>query len=356
MNKMFRSKKRLLALGLTAVISLSSATALYASPVIKTLRAQYMGIKFSYNGKIVDPGNQEPFVVDQTTYVPIRMVGELVGKNVQWDGINKLISINDTVDQTLAQKDLEIIQLKEEIESLKQQLEAAKKQTPPTQTEDKNTSKISLSNLEDDINEDYGELKGVVFDIYLSGDSKEIEIEMETDLYRYKDYWDKLSEKDVEKHLEKICKAIWEVYDKAKIVGDLYDIDEREYVLEFSTDSRKKLTVEYVNKLDLSKLEYELDNRYDHYLPYIYLSLDIKGDEEEIEYYLNVDYSYYHYEWDDLDDEQVKTLMGKIYDDIKKAAPNATSIEGYIYDTSRKSVIAEYWRTKSGNAVFLPYY
>lgn len=356
MNKMFRSKKRLLALGLTAVISLSSATALYASPVIKTLRAQYMGIKFSYNGKIVDPGNQEPFVVDQTTYVPIRMVGELVGKNVQWDGINKLISINDTVDQTLVQKDLEIIQLKAEIESLKQQLEAAKKQTPPTQTEDKNTSKISLSNLEDDINEDYGELKGVVFDIYLSGDSKEIEIEMETDLYRYKKYWDKLSEKDVEKHLEKICKAIWEVYDKAKIVGDLYDIDEREYVLEFSTDSRKKLTVEYVNKLDLSKLEYELDKRYAHYLPNIYLSLDIKSDEEEIEYYLNVDYNHYLREWYYLDDEQVKTLMGKIYDDIKKAAPNATSIEGYIYDTSRKSVIAEYWRTKSGNAVFLPYY
>lgn len=352
---MFRSKKRLLALGLTAVISLSSATALYASPVIKTLRAQYMGIKFSYNGKIVDPGNQEPFVVDQTTYVPIRMVGELVGKNVQWDGNNKLISINDTVDQTLVQKDLEIIQLKAEIESLKQQLEAAKKQTPPTQTEDKNTSKISLSNLEDDINEDYGELKGVVFDIYLSGDSKEIEIEMETDLYRYKKYWDKLSEEDVEKHLEKICKAIWEVYDKAKIVGDLYDIDEREYVLEFSTDSRKKLTVEYVNKLDLSKLEDELDNRYEHYLPNIYLSLDIKGDEEEIEYYLNVDYNRY-LDWYYLEDDQVKTLMGKIYDDIKKAAPNATSIEGYIYDTSRKSVIAEYWRTKSGNAIFLPYY
>ena len=82
---MIRSKRLFIALVATAIF-LSTATALYASPVVKTIRAQFLGIRFSYNGKIVNPGANEPFIVDQTTYVPIRMVGELVGKTYNGTG------------------------------------------------------------------------------------------------------------------------------------------------------------------------------------------------------------------------------------------------------------------------------
>lgn len=356
---MIRSKRLFIALVATAIFSLSTATALYASPVVKTIRAQFLGIRFSYNGKIVNPGANEPFIVDQTTYVPIRMVGELVGKNVQWDGANKLILINDTVDQSVVQKDLEIIQLKSEIDSLKKELEQAK---TGTKTEDKNDDKKddkkddkSLKELEKDINDDYGKLKNVVFEITLRGDEREIEVEIETDLYRYQKYWDKLDEKDLEKHIKELCEDIWEVYDKAKITGDLYDVDEREYLLEFTSDSRRRLAFDYVNKLDVSKLEYDLDKKYDTYLPNIYTVLEINGDEKDLEFRIHVDYDYFESEWYALSDDQVKAMMSKIYDDIRKSAPDAR-IEGYIYDTSTRSVIARYRRTDRGNAVFEAYY
>ena len=144
------------------------------------------------------------------------------------------------------------------------------------------------------------------------------------------------------------------MYDKAKITGDLYDVDEREYLLEFTSDSRRRLAFDYVNKLDVSKLEYDLDkNTIPTFL--IYTVLEINGDEKDLEFRIHVDYDYFESEWYALSDPQVEAMMSKIYDDIRKSAPDAR-IEGYIYDTSTRSVIAKYRRTDRGNAVFQAYY
>ena len=74
---MNNSKKRLIALATTAVFCFSSA--IYAAPTTKTLNAIFNGIKISYNGQI-KTDEKEPFIVDNTTYVPLRLVAELVGK------------------------------------------------------------------------------------------------------------------------------------------------------------------------------------------------------------------------------------------------------------------------------------
>lgn len=69
-----------------------------ASNVGKTLYANYMDIKLVIDGVEVVPkdagGNiVEPFVVDGTTYLPVRAVGEALGKEVTWDGNTKTVYV-----------------------------------------------------------------------------------------------------------------------------------------------------------------------------------------------------------------------------------------------------------------------
>ena len=80
----------------TAAAALGAAllcgTALAASTITsKTITAQYMGIQIVVDGVAVTPkdanGNVvEPFVSEGTTYLPVRAVGEALGKDVTWDG------------------------------------------------------------------------------------------------------------------------------------------------------------------------------------------------------------------------------------------------------------------------------
>lgn len=81
------------ALVLSATVMANST---YAQQATKTLKAIYNNIKIVYNGKtITSTSNAEPFTIDGTTYVPLRMAGEALGKNVQWDSAKKQITFTD---------------------------------------------------------------------------------------------------------------------------------------------------------------------------------------------------------------------------------------------------------------------
>lgn len=72
----------------------------FAEPVTRQLNAAFDNIKIKINGEEIIPkdtaGNAvEPFIVDGTTYLPVRTVGEALGKDVSWDGTNKTVSIDD---------------------------------------------------------------------------------------------------------------------------------------------------------------------------------------------------------------------------------------------------------------------
>lgn len=72
------------------------ANSTYAQQATKTLKAIYNNIKIVYNGKIVTSNNNaEAFTIDGTTYVPLRMAGEALDKNVQWNSANKQITFTD---------------------------------------------------------------------------------------------------------------------------------------------------------------------------------------------------------------------------------------------------------------------
>lgn len=80
------------------VISLLSTVA-FASTGAKTLSATYNDIKIAVDGKVVTPKDAngkvvEPFVVNGTTYLPVRAVAEALGKTVSWDGKSQTATIS----------------------------------------------------------------------------------------------------------------------------------------------------------------------------------------------------------------------------------------------------------------------
>lgn len=65
---------------------------------VKMLEAHFSGISILVDGEQITPhdvnGNYvEPFIVDGTTYLPVRAVGEALGKPVSWDGENRAVMI-----------------------------------------------------------------------------------------------------------------------------------------------------------------------------------------------------------------------------------------------------------------------
>lgn len=72
----------------------------FASVATKTLEAHYMDIKLVIDGVEVTPKDVngkvvEPFTVNGSTFLPVRAVGEALGKKVTWDGNTKTVYLGE---------------------------------------------------------------------------------------------------------------------------------------------------------------------------------------------------------------------------------------------------------------------
>jgi len=81
----------------TTLLVISLAVTVFAAPITRTLTATFRDIKISVDNKVIElkdaNGNKiEPFIVDGTTYLPVRSVAEAVGYDVSWnDNTNTVI-------------------------------------------------------------------------------------------------------------------------------------------------------------------------------------------------------------------------------------------------------------------------
>ena len=92
-------KKRVFILILLACVILISASALAISIAdTRQIAATFNNIKIYVDGQIIAPKDAlgrpvEPFIVDGSTYLPVRAVAEALGKDVEWDGPNQSVYI-----------------------------------------------------------------------------------------------------------------------------------------------------------------------------------------------------------------------------------------------------------------------
>jgi hypothetical protein len=184
----------------------------FASGSKKMLEAWYMNVKIVSNGQQVYT-DIEPFIVDGTTYVPVRMIANIFNKDVQWDQANYTVYISDKPGQNvnylnmmLQMKDNEIKNLEDKIKKLEEK------------------DKVSdIDDLEEQLNDDYGKYKNVNFDISLSGDKKDITVKIEFDYKKDKSAWNKLTTKNITSYLQDICDDILDEFPKADIEGYFRD-------------------------------------------------------------------------------------------------------------------------------------
>lgn len=93
-----RTKDVLFGMVLSLLLVAMAVPALAAG--VKTIEANYMDIKLVVDGVPITPKDAngkevEPFVFEGTTYLPVRAVGEALGKDVKWDGETKTVYIGE---------------------------------------------------------------------------------------------------------------------------------------------------------------------------------------------------------------------------------------------------------------------
>lgn len=94
---------------LSAAVLVSGVT--YAASTTKTIEALYNNIKIYVDGIKIDPkdaaGNAvEPFIYNGTTYLPVRAVGEAIGKTVTWDGTTQSVYLGEIPGTTQSWMDV----------------------------------------------------------------------------------------------------------------------------------------------------------------------------------------------------------------------------------------------------------
>ena len=86
------AKIRYILLGVLITVAVSATVIpALAAQTTKQLNATYNNIKIVIDGEEITPRDAtgtlvEPFVVDGTTYLPVRAMCEAIGYNVEWDG------------------------------------------------------------------------------------------------------------------------------------------------------------------------------------------------------------------------------------------------------------------------------
>jgi hypothetical protein len=73
---------------------LLTSVVVYGDNLVKSIQVTYRNISILVNGKIV-PSEQEPFIYQGRTFVPLRTIGEAVNKTVDWDNAKNQVSITD---------------------------------------------------------------------------------------------------------------------------------------------------------------------------------------------------------------------------------------------------------------------
>lgn len=314
-------KKPLSVLSATALLSgVLFTTSVDASSAVKKVDAQYKNIKIINNSEevTIDP-KAEPFLLNGVTYIPLRMLGELYNKNVQWNGVSNTIMIKDitppisqgTVNALTAQikaKDTQIAQLQAEITKLKESQKAG-----------------NIDDLEKQLNDDYYDYYDDLDDveITLSGDKNKIDARIDVNT---KD-WNSLTSSEKTKFLQAITDDILDEFEDADIKGTIKDADSSSNQLaSFTIDSSDKVRLT-TSTTDLGDLEDDLNDDYYDTDGIDDIDISLDGDEDDIDLTVEVNGD----DWDDLDDDDKLDFLQDIVDDILYEFEDA-EIDGTVED------------------------
>ena len=288
----------------------------FAADNLTTIKGWFADIKIFSNNQQIKM-DVKPFVINGTTYVPVRFISEMLNKDVSWNQADYRIDITDKYDENyynilkqITEKQTKINELEAKIKQLEAELE---------------TKKYSVSNLTDlekYLNKEHGLYEKVGFEIDLSGTTKDIKVKIYVD--RDDNYrWNSLTTSDIEDYVQDIVDDIQYDFKDAKITGFIENDYTGKQVVDFYLNSRGKLVVDtnYYGSsgsiYDLDDMEYYLNDHYDVYKN-VYFDIELSWDKNDIRVDVYVD----EYEWNDLSIYYQEQFLEELYYDINCDFPD----------------------------------
>lgn len=337
-------KKRILAVFLSISLLLLMATAAQAAPIVtKPINASYQNIQIYINGNTVKiPVNEEPFIFNGRTFVPIRLVAETLNFNVEWLNDLKAVKITGAAADTSKDKEIESLKLQltqknQEITTLKNTIASLQKKA------------VDLGDLEDDLISEFDYLEDVeIDDLILDGDEDSVEVTIEVNLDDYSNEWEDLTDKDIKNWLEDLTDYIQdELSEDTGITGEIVDIDSDDVLIEFEKDGDDNLDVQFEDEdyregssaSDAEDVEESLEGEY-FYVGNIEFELtvaDYDDKDELVEVELEALDDDALDSWFDLNDNTIEDDVIDICDEIAEifeddADINLETVIIYFYD------------------------
>lgn len=334
----FKFNKKVSIVMLVLLLSLALVSTAFAADNLTTLKAWFGDIKI-FNNNVQVQLKDKPFIVDGTTYLPVRAVGELFGKDISWNQANKHIGINDKPGTNNSDMAFEIITQKVKIVELEKKvkdLEAKLKNE---------VGKVSsLSDMEKKLNKDYGTSDKIDFNISLYDSKDKIEVRIYIEERYSSDRWSSWSTSKNKTYLQNITDDILKEFKDAKIYGfiqDNYPTWKVKTNFEVSTKGKVSVDSKYNDYDDyyddIDDLEYNLNRWYSG--SKLIDEIELDGDVDNIDLTVYVDYD----EWNKLTNRQLKSALTDIYDDIINEFKRA---EVYVYikdDYTRRTLESFYY-------------
>jgi hypothetical protein len=290
----------------------------------------YSGVTIFYNGEELT-SDKQPLIINDTTYVPLRLIMETIGNYIYWDAANYRVimtgSSSSATPSEIADKDAQIAALEDKITRLENLLAA----------------KGDLSDIADDL-QDYFEDAGMDYfgdeieaTFSLDGDTQDIKYIIELD-FRSADYYkdlSKLDQDDIKIFLDDVEEELNDLIDRtdfedADITGELLNYRKSNLYVKFDG---KKYTYSW-DSADLDDIEDEIIDEFEDTGDYYFddddldISISLDGDEDDLEFMVYIDF-YYSDKYDDLGDVNkgdIEDFLDDLIDEIKD------QIDGTIYE------------------------
>ena len=260
-------KDLLIALASLLIVVLGAVSVFGASNVSTVLQA-YTGVKIVYNGTTLTSASQ-PYIINNTTYVPISILMNQFGKDISWDAANQQVIINNSADEI--DKDKQIADLKNQVTTLNAKIsgletalgnadttirsidEALSKYSKTTTsstttTTDANTTisdlKSTLNDYFDTAGNDYFSDDGISTTINLSGNTSDMVYTIKLDFSNANNYNNltdvsksKLKSLMVALKSKINSKVTGSDYADASLTGKLIDNDNSSYYVKYDGSS-----------------------------------------------------------------------------------------------------------------------
>lgn len=324
-------------------------TVTYGASQKKNLEAWFNNIKIVVNNQQVQTA-AEPFIYNDTTYVPIRVISEALNKEVNYNPSTYTITITDKSDANAVQLSNQLTQRIYEIATLNAKISEYEKKIAELESRVSNSSSSSsssLKRLEDDLNDKYGYYRYVNFKINLYENRNEIEVIMDVDLDRYRNDWNSLSQSQIRSLVENVCADIRYAYRNVTIKGTIEDTKNRKKVVSFSATSSGTVRVDSQASASyhIYDVEDTLNRKYRGDYEGTVGLIRLTENKDSIDFVIEFTRQKSALTGYGLTSSEIERLMRGVYADIQDAT-GVTDVEGESIDRERVSV-ASCWTASS---------